>query len=465
MSGPKEVSDEEGVRVRVEVMVIIFVVSLFASSFPSVSKRVKFLRIPKIVFFIGKHFGTGVILSTAFVHLLQDAFSSLQDPNVEARYHLRHWTGLIVLGSLLSIFFVEYISTSYVDRLHSFNSLPSSPEPSLSPSLSHNYHSELSSPPTTSNSHIHDAIDSLLKTNPEENSIATATEQTPLIPNSPSTQPEMLNTRHAQSFSYGSRSPNQPLLAGSLFYGHHHHHESRGKLENHRNRSLLTSVPVIYVPEDAGKLTEIQASAHDRGRGHNHDSEALRTTSQECEAGDELAHEEVKVGKKRQVVGILILQLGIMLHSLVIGLTLAITSGSEFTSLVTAIIFHQLFEGLSLGIRIAGLPSSKKERGCCGSFSLLKTTLMILFAITTPVGIFAGLLYFTRGTDAQMKFTQGLMCAISAGMLIYAACVEMLAGDFVMDTTLWRCPVWKQAVALVSLLIGAAAMAVIGSWH
>ena len=61
-----------------------------------------------------------------------------------------------------------------------------------------------------------------------------------------------------------------------------------------------------------------------------------------------------------------------------------------------------------------------------------------------------------------MKFMQGLMCAISAGMLIYAACVEMLAGDFVMDTTLWRSPLWKQALALVSLLIGAAAMSVIG---
>jgi zinc transporter 1/2/3 len=63
---------------------------------------------------------------------------------------------------------------------------------------------------------------------------------------------------------------------------------------------------------------------------------------------------------------------------------------------------------------------------------------------------------------AQLKLAQGLMCAISAGMLIYAACVEMLAGDLVMDKTLWRSPVWKQAVALLSLLIGAAAMAVIG---
>ncbi|EDR11989.1 uncharacterized protein LACBIDRAFT_314029 [Laccaria bicolor S238N-H82] len=48
-----------------------------------------------------------------------------------------------------------------------------------------------------------------------------------------------------------------------------------------------------------------------------------------------------------------------MIHSLVIGLTLAITSGSDFASLTTAIIFHQLFEGLSLGIRIAAL--SRKD--------------------------------------------------------------------------------------------------------
>lgn len=86
-----------------------------ASSFPSISKRVKFLRIPKIVFFIGKHFGTGtqatptsktdgynlallsgVILSTAFVHLLQDAFSSLQHPSVKERWNIGKWTGLIV---------------------------------------------------------------------------------------------------------------------------------------------------------------------------------------------------------------------------------------------------------------------------------------------------------------------------------------------------------------------------------
>lgn len=75
------------------------------------------------------------------------------------------------------------------------------------------------------------------------------------------------------------------------------------------------------------------------------------------------------------------LQIGIMLHSLVIGLTLSVSVGSEFSayprslraardelttvpaSLVTAILFHQLFEGLSLGIRIAALPSAPSSSG------------------------------------------------------------------------------------------------------
>jgi len=61
-----------------------------------------------------------------------------------------------------------------------------------------------------------------------------------------------------------------------------------------------------------------------------------------------------------------------------------------------------------------------------------------------------------------MKLTQGVMSALSAGMLIYAACVEMLAGDFIMDRLLWRSSFWKQALALVSLFAGVAVMAVIG---
>jgi hypothetical protein len=103
---------------RLGATVIIFVISLFgasyptfwlsfharqglparraAVSFPYVSAHSTHVSIPRILFFVGKHFGTGVILSTAFVHLLQDAFESLNSHRVRKISKVGDWTGLIV---------------------------------------------------------------------------------------------------------------------------------------------------------------------------------------------------------------------------------------------------------------------------------------------------------------------------------------------------------------------------------
>lgn len=51
----------------------------------------------------------------------------------------------------------------------------------------------------------------------------------------------------------------------------------------------------------------------------------------EQEQEQERAHP--RIGRQRQIVGILVLQLGIMIHSLVIGMTLALTTGAEFSTL------------------------------------------------------------------------------------------------------------------------------------
>lgn len=105
--------------------------------------------------------------------------------------------------------------------------------------------------------------------------------------------------------------------------------------------------------------------------------------------------------------------MGIMIHSLVIGLTLSITSGPDFSmstlllhllhpfntspiaSLLVAVVFHQLFEGLSLGIRIASLPTPK------GKFPWLKTILAGLFSVTVPFGISVGLLAFGSSSSSM----------------------------------------------------------------
>jgi zinc transporter 1/2/3 len=116
--------------------------------------------------------------------------------------------------------------------------------------------------------------------------------------------------------------------------------------------------------------------------------------------------------------------------------------------LTTAILFHQLFEGLSLGIRIASLPPKDEtaledeedlrspplsDPGAPSNSTLpsrstdnfssqggvqpqdlqtlrerevhwLKPTLSILFAVTTPFGMCVGMILWKNGSDSGLFF-------------------------------------------------------------
>jgi len=153
------------------------------------------------------------------------------------------------------------------------------------------------------------------------------------------------------------------------------------------------------------------------------------------------------------VLSVVVLQAGIMIHSIIIGLTLVVTSGPGFTSLLLAIIFHQLFEGLTLGVRLAALPLPRH--------SIVPYVLAFVFAITTPIGIAIGLVGRSlnpRGSTALL--VSGVMAAISAGVLIYSGCVELLAGDFLESHGVRDSSRSRQVLALVALCAGAAAMTV-----
>ncbi|KAJ7471953.1 Zinc/iron permease [Mycena latifolia] len=392
---------EADTRPRIAAIFGIFFVSLFAVSFPGVSQRSSFVRIPHVAFFIGKHFGTGVILSTAFCHLLQDSFEHLQNPAVKKYYpNVGKQTGLIILSSLLLIFLVEYISTSYVDFLHADPSAPSSPAESAQPSRSQS------------------------QTRPE------LTETAPLLVRPKATP------------------LSSPYLATILAPPRH------CPLSRHDGRLLSICVTTANL-ETESHLPE-----------------------EDPDPEPERSQEAPKIGRGRQVVGIIVLELGIMLHSLVIGLTLALTTGGDFTSLLTAIVFHQLFEGLSLGIRIAQLPAPKARR------DWFSNTLSLLFALTTPVGLAVGMLVFgphSKKTQPSTLLVKGVMSAVSAGMLIYAATVEMIASDFVFGNLEegphghgdghsheaeeksegGRPSVARRALAVGSLLAGVASMVII----
>jgi solute carrier family 39 (zinc transporter), member 1/2/3 len=58
---------------------------------------------------------------------------------------------------------------------------------------------------------------------------------------------------------------------------------------------------------------------------------------------------------KRQSMQITLIEGGILFHSVFVGMTISITA-EGFIILLTAIVFHQMFEGLGLGSRIAAVP-------------------------------------------------------------------------------------------------------------
>lgn len=150
------------------------------------------------------------------------------------------------------------------------------------------------------------------------------------------------------------------------------------------------------------------------------------------------------------------LSLRSVFHSVIIGLALGVAT-DEFKSLLIAIVFHQLFEGIALGVRIAEIKrfnSWKKFLAAC------------IYPLTTPVGIAIGIgirkSFNANGLRALL--TQGILDSLSAGILFYNAYVELMAFEMNRNAV-FRAHNWlRKAVLFFAVYVGAAIMAVIGLW-
>lgn len=150
-----------------------------------------------------------------------------------------------------------------------------------------------------------------------------------------------------------------------------------------------------------------------------------------------------------------VLELGILVHSVIIGISLgASVNPGTVKPLMAALSFHQFFEGMGLG----GCISQAK-------FKSLKTTVMTLFfSITTPLGIGIGIgisrVYNDNSTKALI--IEGIFNSASSGILIYMALVDLLAADFMNPKM--QSNVRLQLGAQVSLLLGAGCMSFLAKW-
>ncbi|KAI1457883.1 Zip-domain-containing protein [Annulohypoxylon moriforme] len=199
-----------------------------------------------------------------------------------------------------------------------------------------------------------------------------------------------------------------------------------------------------------------------------------------------------------EVVGVAVLEAGIIFHSLLIGVTLVVAGDSFFITLFVVILFHQMFEGIALGTRIASVghhikadvtntnhaqpvitefppeqapkststPDTLDENENWKSLSMPKKLLMAVpFALITPVGMAIGICVLKQfnGNDPNTLVALGTLDALSAGILIWVGVVEMWAGDW-MFGELANAGLVETCLAGFGLIGGLVLMCILGKW-
>ena len=185
---------------------------------------------------------------------------------------------------------------------------------------------------------------------------------------------------------------------------------------------------------DGGAVYDAHAHAHAQGHGHG---------------------SEERPSQAHHVVVSQILEMGIVSHSVIIGLSLGVSqSPCTIKPLVAALSFHQFFEGFALG----GCISEAQFK----NFSAL--LMAFFFAITTPAGITvgAGIASFYNANSPRALVVEGILDSMSSGILIYMALVDLIAADFL--SRRMSCNPRLQVCSYVALFVGAIAMSSLAIW-
>ncbi|KAJ3146340.1 high-affinity Zn(2+) transporter zrt1 [Geranomyces variabilis] len=225
--------------------------------------------------------------------------------------------------------------------------------------------------------------------------------------------------------------------AGAAAHHGHHHQELVSDTVTRSSRGN---------PENGLTLDDVVNSGH-----------AAPSSANPSSANEKVATDKTPLSESSRVIaiGTLVLEAGIIFHSLIIGLALGTTADDGFTSLLIAVCFHQFTEGTALGVLIAQLPTRSLSKIYAAG---------ILYPLTTPLGIAIGIaIRNTYNENSQTSILlQGIFDSLSAGILIYNAYCELISREINQNSKFRSLSTNLKATSMLCLYAGAGIMALIG---
>ncbi|KAK4540450.1 hypothetical protein LTR36_009196 [Oleoguttula mirabilis] len=358
-----------GLGVRISALFVILILSSVVTFFPVLATRSKRFKVPLYLYLFARYFGAGVIVATAFIHLLDPAYSEigpLTCVGMTGGWAEYSWPPAIALLSCMAVFLMDFAAERYVEKKYGM---------------------------------AHGTPSDERAGRPRVGSVDAAALQYSLS-HRPSGDPHQTH-QHLHSGEQDGTAPAP------------NHHVN----------------PKAFEGGESGETISVMTEK-------------------------ELA---VETSFRQQIAAFLILEFGVVFHSVIIGLTLG-TAGSEFSTLYPVIVFHQSFEGLGIGARLSSIPFPRRV-------SWMPWVLCAAYGLTTPIAIAVGL--GLRTTYNSGSFTanivSGVLDSLSAGILLYTGLVELLARDFLFNPD--RTHDDKQLTFMVcSVLLGVGVMALLGKW-
>ncbi|QLQ82238.1 hypothetical protein HG537_0G04930 [Torulaspora globosa] len=333
---------------RISSVFVILVVSTFCTLYPVLAKHIKWMRINKWFYMFARNFGTGVIVATAFIHLMDPAYEEIGGLScVGSTGHWADysWCPAIMLATVFLTFLVDLFSAVFVEKKYG-----------------------------AVHEHNYDEI--------------------------------------AQTIV----RPNQPV-----------HDYERSQVEQTSSQSAIANDIDAKIPNA------------------NTDTESVVDSIQ------------ADISFKSEFAAFLVLEFGVLFHSVMIGLNLGST-GKEFSTLYPVLVFHQSFEGLGIGARLSAIEFPQNKRWW-------PYALCVIYGLTTPICVAIGLGIRTtyNSSSYTVNVVSGVLDAISAGVLLYTGMVELLARDWIFNAHRTK-EIKEILFGINSMLWGAGLMALLGKW-